>query len=304
MKEFVEIDWDSMTFSNNLVFLEVMKNKELCKHLIEHILHIQIKDIIYLETDKNLSVRIDSKRIRLDVYVMDENGTVLDIEMQTTGPNSTIYRDTDEETVVRELPLRTRYYQSIAGMDMLRRGMHYNELRRSYVIFICTFDPFKEGLPVYHFTYRCGEKNSLEMGDLTENIFLNARAADKAEDKELAAFLSYVNGKAPESEFTQTVEKETARVKDDTYWRERIMTWEMDMKVIEKRMEKRMEKTISERMEKEYEEKYRKSVKEAAVKAEMEKSLEIAKNMLNDGMDIDKVARLTNLSLEEVAALR
>lgn len=41
-----------MTFSNNLVFLEVMKNKELCKHLIEHILHIQIKDIIYLETDK------------------------------------------------------------------------------------------------------------------------------------------------------------------------------------------------------------------------------------------------------------
>ncbi len=52
MKEFVEIDWDSMTFSNNLVFLEVMKNKELCKHLIEHILHIQIKDIIYLETDK------------------------------------------------------------------------------------------------------------------------------------------------------------------------------------------------------------------------------------------------------------
>ncbi len=104
----------------------------------------------------------------------------------------------------------------------------------------------------------------------------------------------------PKSEFTQTVEKETARVKDDTYWRERIMTWEMDMKVIEKRMEKRMEKTISERLEKEYEEKYRKSVKEA----EMEKSLEIAKNMLNDGMDIDKVARLTNLSLEEVAALR
>ncbi|MBQ5345915.1 MAG: Rpn family recombination-promoting nuclease/putative transposase, partial [Acidaminococcaceae bacterium] len=242
--------------------------------------------------------------IRLDVYVMDENGTVLDIEMQTTGPNSTIYRDTDEETVVRELPLRTRYYQSIASMDMLRRGMHYNELRRSYVIFICTFDPFKEGLPVYHFTYRCGENNALEMGDLTENIFLNAKAADKATDKELAAFLSYVNGKAPESEFTQTVEKETARVKDDTYWRERIMTWEMDMKVIEKRMEKRMEKTISERMEKEYEEKYRKSVKEAAVKAEMEKSLEIAKNMLNDGMDIDKVARLTNLSLEEVAALR
>ena len=69
-----------MTFSNNLVFLEVMKNKELCKHLIEHVLHIHIREILYLETDKSISVRIDSKRIRLDVYVKDENDTVMDIE--------------------------------------------------------------------------------------------------------------------------------------------------------------------------------------------------------------------------------
>ena len=152
LKDFNQIDWDSMTFSNNLVFLEVMKNKELCKHLIEHVLHIHIREILYLETDKSISVRIDSKRIRLDVYVKDENDTVLDIEMQTTGPNSTVYRGTDEETVLRELPLRTRYYQSLASMDMLHRGMTYNELRKSYVIFICTFDPFGErsaGLSFY-----------------------------------------------------------------------------------------------------------------------------------------------------------
>jgi len=31
------------------------------------------------------------------------------------------------------------------------------------------------------------------MGDLTENIFLNTTAADKAEDEELSAFLHYVN---------------------------------------------------------------------------------------------------------------
>ncbi len=38
------IDWDSLTFVNNYVFQEVLKNKELCKYLIERILHIQIKD--------------------------------------------------------------------------------------------------------------------------------------------------------------------------------------------------------------------------------------------------------------------
>ena len=127
LSNFKPIDWDSMTFSNNLVFLEVMKNKELCKHLIEHVLHIHIREILYLETDKSISVRIDSKRIRLDVYVKDENDTVLDIEMQTTGPNSTVYRGTDEETVLRELPLRTRYYQSMIDIRVLEKGQDYEE---------------------------------------------------------------------------------------------------------------------------------------------------------------------------------
>ena len=111
------IDWDSLTFANNYVFQEVLKNKELCKYLIERILHIQIKDIRYLIAERHInSARISSKSIRLDVYV--EN----------------------------------------------------------------------------HFTYRCKEDNTLEMGDLTENIYLNARAADKAKDTALADFLCYVNG--------------------------------------------------------------------------------------------------------------
>lgn len=43
LSNFKPIDWDSMTFSNNIVFLEVMKNKELCKHLIEQVLHIHMR---------------------------------------------------------------------------------------------------------------------------------------------------------------------------------------------------------------------------------------------------------------------
>ena len=169
-------------------------------------------------------------------------------------------------------------------MDMLHRGMTYNELRKSYVIFICTFDPFGKGLPVYHVTYRCKENNALEMQDLTENIFLNARAADKADDKELSAFLSYVNGNKPESEFTRTVDRETARVKDDEIWRARVMTWEMDQKIMEKRF-------------------FQQGEKSGEMKGEKKKALEIAKSLLKDGMSVEKIARITNLPVEEVAAL-
>ena len=68
------IDWESLTFANNYVFQEVLKNKELCKYLIERILHIQIKDIRYLIAERH----INSARI-------SREGTVLDIEMQVTG---------------------------------------------------------------------------------------------------------------------------------------------------------------------------------------------------------------------------
>ena len=133
---------------------------------------------------------------------------------------------------------------------------------------------------VVNFTYRCKEDSALEMQDLTENIFLNAKAADKTDDEELSAFLSYVNGNKPESEFTRTVDKETARVKDDELWRERVMTWEMDQKIMEKRFFQQGEKS-----------------------GEQKKALEIAKTLLKDGMAVEKIARITNLPVEEVAAL-
>ena len=236
LKDLDRIDWDSLTFANNYVFLEVMNNKKRCQYLIEKILHIPIKQILQIVAERHTnSPRISSKSIRLDVYVEILDGTVIDLEMQVTGKGSTIYRDAEEEQVESELPLRTRYYQSLVSMDMLRRGMDYPELRKSFVVFICTFDPYGKGLPVYHFTYRCQEDNALQMGDLTENIFLNAKAADNTEDKELAAFLRYVNSGLAQNEFTREIDKETKRVRRDKDWRERVVTWEMDLRIMEKR---------------------------------------------------------------------
>ena len=137
---------------------------------------------------------------------------------------------------------------------------------------------------VVNFTYRCKEDSALEMQDLTENIFLNAKAADKTDDEELSAFLSYVNGNKPESEFTRTVDKETARVKDDELWRERVMTWEMDQKIMEKRF-------------------FQQGEKSGKQKGEQKKALEIAKTLLKDGMAVEKIAEITNLPVEEVAGL-
>ena len=271
------IDWDAITIKNNFLFQETLRNKSLCKQLLERVLHIQVKTIRYMETEKTMKAQLSSKNTRLDVYVEDKDGNVADIEMQTTDTKSVInYDERDEKTIIRELPLRTRYYQNIIGTNMLRKGMHYRELKKAYVIFICTFDPFGAGLPVYHFTYRCKENGNLQMGDLTENIFLNVKAADKTDDEELAAFLRYVNGQKPDSSFTKKLDEEATRIKNNDDWRLKAMTLDMEIKDMKKRERE---------------------------KGKQERSLEIAKAMLADGMEISKVAKLTNLSVKEVAAL-
>ena len=283
------IDWDAITIKNNFLFQETLRNKSLCKQLLERVLHIQVKTIRYMETEKTMKAQLSSQNTRLDVYVEDKDGNVADIEMQTTDTKSVInYDERDEKTIIRELPLRTRYYQNIIGTNMLRKGMHYRELKKAYVIFICTFDPFGAGLPVYHFTYRCKENGNLQMGDLTENIFLNVKAADKTDDEELAAFLRYVNGQKPDSSFTKKLDEEATRIKNNDDWRLKAMTLDMEIQDMKKRIAKR-----------EREKGKQEGLKEGAQNSK----IEIAKAMLADGMEIAKVAKLTNLSVKEVTAL-
>ena len=280
-----EIDWDAMTITNNFLFQEVLRNKDLCKQLLESILHIQIKDVRYPQTEKSMTAQLRSKGIRLDVYVTDKENYVYDVEMQSAGNRSVLYRDMDEETVIKELPLRVRYYQSIISTNMLRKGRLYGELRKSYVIFVCSFDPFGKGLPVYHFTYRCSEDISLQMNDKTECIFLNSKSVKKAEDKELAAFLAYVNGKAAATAFTKKLDKEATRIKNREEWRLKIMTLDMEIEMMKRRTAE-------------------KAKQEGKQEGKLEERKAVAMEMIKNGEPLEKIlqySKLTEAAIRKLA---
>ena len=118
------------------------------------------------------------------------------------------------------------------------------------------------------------------MGDLTENIFLNVKAADKTDDEELAAFLRYVNGQKPDSSCTKKLDEEATRIKNNDDWRLKAMTLDMEIQDMKKRIAKRERE-----------------------KAKKEKTIEIAKKMLVAGEDIDKIVLFTDLTKDEVSAL-
>ena len=82
------IDWDAITIKNNFLFQETLRNTSLCKQFLERVLHIQVKTIRYIETEKTMNAKLISKNTRLDVYVEDKYGNVADIEMQNWLPFS------------------------------------------------------------------------------------------------------------------------------------------------------------------------------------------------------------------------
>ena len=62
--------WQDVTITENFLFEKVMHNKRICKRLIEKILGITIQSIEFPEAEKTISIRRDSKSVRLDVYVI------------------------------------------------------------------------------------------------------------------------------------------------------------------------------------------------------------------------------------------
>ena len=68
-----------------------------------------------------------------------------------------------QTTNTGDLPKRSRYYQSVLDMQQLNKGEHYRNLKRTYIIFICTFDLFKLGRHVYTFENQCCEERSLQV---------------------------------------------------------------------------------------------------------------------------------------------
>ena len=168
--------WEELSISNDFLFGKVMQNPELCKELLQRILpDLNIERIEYPELQKSINMDMDARSVRLDVYVKDEKEVVYDIEMQVSH--------------TKELPKRSRYYQSI-----------------------------------YTFANICKEDGSISMGDEAVKIFLNAKGTLDDVSDELKAFLDYVAGKKPKNAYVERLEEAVKEAKKNREWRHEYMT--------------------------------------------------------------------------------
>ena len=208
--------FDELTIQDNFIFQKAMRNKSLCKGMIERLLDIEIRDISYPEEEKTIALKLNSKNVRLDVYVRDEQGTVFNLEMQTVNDRN-------------ELAKRMRYYQASIDIDMLERGKDYSELNSTYIIFICTFPLFDSDLYKYTFRNICLEDYGIELKDGATKMFVTTRGKRGEISEELRRFLAYVDGKGAEGGFASAMDEEVQKTKSCEEWRREYMTWEMEL---------------------------------------------------------------------------
>ena len=232
---------------------------------------MKIGRIKFLTSHHAIQIDPNAKGIIMDVYLRDEN-KVINVEMQASNHG--------------DLPRRARYYQAAADIDTTPKGSEYSDLKQNYVIFICTFDPFNRGKPLYRFQNICLEDDEpIFLNDDTEKLFLNtaAKALDSL-DGDLRLFYDYVRERTTQTTFTKELDKTISRMKQEKEDRSMYLTYTSRM------MECRQDG---------YEEGLHTGREEGAY----QKALETARIMLDYGDIQEKVALCTGLPLETVLEL-
>ena len=260
--------FDELTFQDNFIFQKVMLKKHICKAVLERLLDISIKDIVYIHEEKNLDVRWDTKSVRLDVFVNDDKGTVFNIEMQTSKD-------------MEELVKRTRFYQSILDMYHIQKGQKYTTLNDSYVIFICTFPVFTGHRHKYTFRNVCIEDHDIALNDGATKLFLSTKETQNDVSKPLQAFLDYIDGQKATDELLRDIDDAVHEVKHCEAWKEEYSMLSMDHY-------------------KYWKEGMTEGIAEGLAQGEAKGKAEVVIQMLRKQLSLEMIAEVTNFTVEEV----
>ena len=268
--------FDELTFQDNFIFQKVMLKKHICKAVLERLLDISIKDIVYIHEEKNLDVRWDTKSVRLDVFVNDDKGTVFNIEMQTSKD-------------MEELVKRTRFYQSILDMYHIQKGQKYTTLNDSYIIFICIFPVFTGERHKYTFKNICIEDYDIALNDGATKLFLSTKGTQNDVSKPLQAFLDYIDGQEATDELLRDIDDAVHEVKHCEAWKEEYSMLSMDHY---KYWKEGMAEGIAEGLAQ--------GKAEGLAQGEAKGKAEVVIQMLQEKLSLEMIARLTKLTVEQI----
>ena len=169
-------------FTNDLIFRWVMEHEENCLAILRAILpELKITAVKRRENEHpvNYLAFDDERGVRFDAIIEDDQERFYDVEMQVANQPG--------------LGKRVRYYQAQIDQETLKKGEDYDDLRESYVIFFCAFDPCGQDRRLYQFHYYEDTDRQLRLPTNSHVILINALGTKDQITPELAAVLDVMN---------------------------------------------------------------------------------------------------------------
>ncbi len=169
-----------LTLLDRFLFSETIEDPRNLQIILEIILGKEVLLKYLPQPEKEQKKSPLYRYIRLDVWSEDLAHTVYDVEVQK--------KDT------RNLPRRSRFYQSLMDGRLLKPGeSDFNQLKDVCLIIIAPFDIFGYEKYQYTFEMRCREVPELAMEDGALRIFLNTHGKNPEEvSPELVELLDYM----------------------------------------------------------------------------------------------------------------
>ena len=273
---------------NDAMFAEVMRRKDACIGLLETIFEgRRIRDIVYeddfyIEPQKNIIFDPGNKSIRLDVYFEDEDA-VYDIELQKVKRWN--------------LAKRSRMYSSMMDANMLDKGLEYDALKKSYVIFVCMFDVFGKGMKSYRFRTMCENVQGLPLDDGRYIIVVNTKGSAGDSTEDMDAFFRYLNGGIKSigtgehsgNRFVEKLDRYVLDINGDEDWRQGYMKYELNL--IEKYKDGKAEGVNEGRAE---------GISIGRAEGEANATGRMVKGFKSLGLSDEDIAKGASISVEEV----
>lgn len=263
-----------LTPKNDYIFKRIFGTKgkeEIVKSLLEAILDIKIKTLELDEATDLIPSGISEKFGKLDVKVVLEDGTKIDIEMQNANTTNMIKR--------------AHFYVSKLYSE-IKAGTMYTNLRKSITIFITNFNMFNN-IKEYHTIWRMTEQEQksvymeeMELHFIELPKFMKTEYNKKDRLSQWLIFLDYSN-----KEMIKEIMKENEKVKEANEELEKLKADRHAQYWAWKREEYEME------------------IREAREKGESIRSIEIAKKLKKMGLTSEQISEATDIEISEIEKL-
>ena len=263
-----------LTLLDRFLFSEAVEDEIFLSDLLSIIME---EDIVLKnppQTEKEMRGSNLRKYVKLDVFAEDEQDRIYDTEVQKQNTGN--------------LPKRSRYYQAMADSKLLEPGdVDYNSMKSVRIIMIGPFDPYGRKRYKYTFHMTCMEESDLPLNDGSYRIFLNTHGTDEQNiSPELKALLEFFENPTEE----KAVQSGSERI---LRMQKRVKTLKDSEEVGAKYMREWEEKVLEKK----------ESYEQGRAEGLAQGQLNTARKMLQEGLDVDLIVKVTDLTREQISAL-